>query len=168
MPGPWIRAKFLEAQRAFSQDATRPSDRVAIGSVLLGAIVVGVILVQLGSDRPVLPQIFGSATTSQAARVQSGHVPTPADSVAPTVEAVAQQAQTHAVPGAGSLRRQVGHTDGEGVVLRASRRDDDWTPRGFMDGEWVTVLDQPDPNWALVQGDNGEQGWIPVRYLAAP
>lgn len=51
-------------------------------------------------------------------------------------------------------------------MLRASPRDDDWTPRGFMDGDGVTILDQPNPNWVLVQGDNGEQGWVPTQYLA--
>src|SRR5215471_18456361 len=64
---------FFGAQRASSQDATRPSDRLAIASVLLGGIVVGVVLVaQVGSDHPAVPRLFGAAATSQAPRVQSG------------------------------------------------------------------------------------------------
>ena len=163
MPGPG----FLEARRASSQDATRPSDRVAIATVLLGGIIVVVVLVmQLASDRPRIPQLFDVAATSQPPKVQSGHVPTPADLAAPTVASAPRPAPTPQSPVSDAARRHVVNTDGEGVVLRASPRDDDWTPRGFMDGDWVTMLDQPNPDWVLVQGDNGQQGWVPAQYLA--
>jgi hypothetical protein len=56
-------------------------------------------------------------------------------------------------------------TDGQGVVLRASPRDDR-TPRGFMDTTWVTMLEQRGPDWARVRGDNGQEGWVPARYLS--
>lgn len=57
-------------------------------------------------------------------------------------------------------------TDGTGVVLRASPRDNDWTPRGFMDGAQVEVLERQGPEWARVRGPNGQEGWVPARYLA--
>jgi uncharacterized protein YgiM (DUF1202 family) len=59
----------------------------------------------------------------------------------------------------------VANTDGQGVVLRASPRDDDRTPRGFMDGDAVTVLERSGSDWAHVRGDNGQEGWIPSKYL---
>src|SRR6266699_3622797 len=48
-------------------------------------------------------------------------------------------------------RVRVVNTDGQGVVLRASPRDDDKTPRGFMDGTWVTMLEQHGADWARVR-----------------
>jgi hypothetical protein len=60
----------------------------------------------------------------------------------------------------------VAHTDGAGVVLRASPRDQDWTPRGFMDGAAVTILERQGNDWARVRGANGQEGWVPTRYLA--
>jgi hypothetical protein len=59
----------------------------------------------------------------------------------------------------------VAGTDGAGVVLRASPRDDDRTPRGFMDGAHVTVLERSGAEWARVRGENGQEGWIPARYI---
>jgi len=34
-----------------------------------------------------------------------------------------------------------------------------------MDGDWVTVLERRGADWARVRGDNGEDGWVPARYL---
>ena len=59
----------------------------------------------------------------------------------------------------------VAHTDGVGVVLRASPRDKDLTPRGFMDGTEVTVLERQGADWVRVRGPNNQEGWIPARYL---
>jgi uncharacterized protein YgiM (DUF1202 family) len=59
----------------------------------------------------------------------------------------------------------VAHTDGQGVVLRASPREDDRTPRGFMDGDAVTVLERSGSDWARVRGENGQVGWVPTKYL---
>jgi hypothetical protein len=59
----------------------------------------------------------------------------------------------------------VAHTDGVGVVLRASPKDNDWTPRGFMDGAEVTVLERQGTDWVRVRGANDQEGWIPAKYL---
>jgi SH3 domain-containing protein len=60
----------------------------------------------------------------------------------------------------------VAGTDGTGVVLRASPRDDDWTPRGFMDGARVQVLERSGTDWVRVRGTNDQEGWVPARYLS--
>ena len=66
-------------------------------------------------------------------------------------------------PGA---RLEVRGTDGTGLVLRASPRMDDWTPRGFLEHARVTVEETAGPEWVRVRGDNGLEGWVPTRYLA--
>jgi hypothetical protein len=59
----------------------------------------------------------------------------------------------------------VARTDGQGVVLRSSPNDGDKTPRGFMDGTEVTIVQRQGSDWALVRGANGQEGWVPTRYL---
>jgi hypothetical protein len=110
-----------------------------------------------------VPNLVGTDAGHAASRTASGAVPAaqPKPAAKPTVVAQPTPAPTQSSDG----RRQVTGTDGEGVVLRASPNDDDWTPRGFMDGELVTVLDTSGADWSLVQGDSGEQGWVPTRYL---
>jgi hypothetical protein len=158
---------LLEAERASAQDSTRASDRIALGSALAGGVLVAVILIVQGSSQtPSTARLFGAAAT-EAPRVQSGHVPEAQVAGADTRgNASAAQRPTAVATSDSASRRQVVNTDGQGVVLRASPRDDDWTPRGFMDGDWVTLVDESGLDWALVRGDNDQQGWVPARYLA--
>ena len=62
---------------------------------------------------------------------------------------------------------RVARTDGQGVVLRTAPRENARVPRGLLEGARVTVLDQPDGEWAHVRGDNGLEGWVPIEFLAA-
>jgi hypothetical protein len=161
---------FLEARRAWREDASRPTDRIALGSALVGGLLVlSVLLAQIlfsSVQPPSLSRLLGDGA-SQAPRVTSGHVAaTPAVAApAPTLTAAPTDVPTDVPTGASGERLQVSGTDGQGVVLRASPHEDDKVPRGFMDGSWVTVLDRSGPDWALVLGDNGQQGWVPVHYL---
>ena len=51
-------------------------------------------------------------------------------------------------------------------MLRASPRADDRTPRGLMEGSWVTLLERRGSDWARVRSDDGQEGWVPARYLS--
>jgi hypothetical protein len=149
------------------QDSTRPTDRLALASALLGGLVVAAVLaapIFSGGEARPRTDLAGISATNQPARPQAGVQPTPSTSaVASPAHAANLTSRTPAAPTGDRLR--VAHTDGQGVVLRASPRDDDWTPRGFMDGDWVTVLEQRGADWARVRSDNGQEGWVPVRYL---
>jgi hypothetical protein len=145
-----------------------------------GLLVLSVLLAQIvfsSVQPPSLSRLLGDGA-SQAPRVTSGHVaatpavaaPAPTLTAAPTdvptdVPSAPSDAPGDVPTGASGERLQVSGTDGQGVVLRASPHEDDKVPRGFMDGSWVTVLDRSGPDWALVLGDNGQQGWVPVHYL---
>jgi hypothetical protein len=158
---------FFEAQRASTQDSTRASDRIALASAFVGGVLVAVILiVQANSQTPTTARLFGAAATP-APHVQPGHQAEPQDATADSGIKTSAVVQPTAVPTEDlpGTRRQVVGTDGQGVVLRASPREDDRTPRGFMDGDWVTLEDRSGPDWALVRGDNGQEGWVPARYL---
>jgi Bacterial SH3 domain len=155
---------LLEADREAKQDATRASDRIAIASALVGGLLVGGFLIAQslfgGSGGHSMSSVLGNGA-SQAPRTTAGHVPETAQASSPT-----SATQPTAAPTANSTdRRQVRGTDNEGVVLRASPRDDDKLPRGFLEGDWVTILERSGADWALVRGDNGQQGWVPTRYL---
>jgi hypothetical protein len=88
----------------------------------------------------------------------------PPRDAAPVVEASARpDSAPQAAPASDTVT--VAGTEGTGVVLRASPHDADWTPRGFMDGAQVTVLERLDAEWVRVRGENGQEGWIPARYI---
>jgi SH3-like domain-containing protein len=58
----------------------------------------------------------------------------------------------------------VAYTDGEGVVLRSEPRLEARLPHGYTEGTVVTVL-EPSGDWLRVRGEDGQEGWIPTRYL---
>jgi hypothetical protein len=149
----------LGAERS-RQDSTRPGDRLAIGSALLGGLIVAALLIgrTLFSGSQSSPETLGVTSTPQPTHVLP-------DALA-SVPASSPVAANPVGPGRSAVTRaQIAHTDGQGVVLRASPREDDRTPRGFMDGDSVTVLERQGSDWARVRGDNSQEGWIPARYL---
>ncbi len=168
-----------------ADDGHETRDRVAILAVLGGGILAGLIVAwNLSAGPPMsvqfdLTRLQGS---EQAARKLSGHLPCAPDTgrctpdnpantaevpprdAAPVVEApVHQDVAPQAAPASDTAT--VAGTEGTGVVLRASPHDADWTPRGFMDGAQVTVLERLDGDWVRVRGDNGQEGWLPARYI---
>jgi hypothetical protein len=152
-----------------SQDASRPTDRIAIASVLVAGLLVGVVLaMRFGFSSPgpaATPRVLGVGAAGQPTHVQVGYQPTTAPSGSSAAPAVSTRSTATATSEA-EERMRVVNTDGQGVVLRDSPREDDRTPRGFMDGTWVTILEQHGPDWARVRGDNGQEGWVPSRYLS--
>jgi len=160
------RSPLLD-QRAPGQDSTRPTDRIALGSTLLGSLLVAAVLAArvIFSGRETRPStdVLGASATRQATRVEAGYATVAATSPAAAGRIPGSPSPTPS--GQAGDRLRVARTDGQGVVLRASPREDDWTPRGFMDGDWVTVLERRGADWARVRGDNGEDGWVPARYL---
>jgi hypothetical protein len=156
------------ARRPSSQDSSRPTDRLALVSALLGGLLVAAVLaapIFSGNDAGPRTDLAGISAANQPTRTQAGFQPTPSASAsASPVRAANLSSATPTAPIGDRLR--VAHTDRQGVVLRASPHDADWTPRGFMDGDWVTVLERLGADWARVRGDNGQEGWVPARYLA--
>ena len=135
-----------------------------------GLVVVAVLIGRWGFSTPQGGISLGALTNDAVPKVQSGYVPSATEAARVGASATATPVpQLRPTPEpASNARHQIARTDGQGVVLRATPRDDDRTPRGFMDGDWVTVMDRSGSNWALVQGDNGQKGWIPAQYLAGP
>jgi hypothetical protein len=144
--------------------------------VLLGGFIFGG-FVFWRMSMPAVPapsvDLLGlKAEVKQAARPGSGY---PAALAPQPVQAQAQpQAEPEPVtepaaePTAAPAETGMAHvanTDGAGVVLRSEPRDNAWTPRGYMDGAEVTVLERHGPDWARIRGANGQEGWVPARYL---
>jgi hypothetical protein len=153
---------------------------LAMAMVLLGglltAVFVGVRLAERPGDAARFDPFAFISAPRQAERVQSGFRAGVTPAVAEEAPAEATQAVTTAPtvaptavpPQVETGRATVAHTDGQGVVLRASPQAKDLTPRGFMDGAKVTIVRREGSDWVLVRGDNGLEGWIPARYLASP
>ena len=103
-----------------------------------------------------------------AALAPQPQAPAAAEAQQPQEQAQAQptaqpQATATAAPNGAA---HVAHTDGVGVVLRSAPKDDARTPRGFKEGAEVTILERQGNDWAHVRGANGQEGWVPAKYLA--
>jgi Bacterial SH3 domain len=157
-----------------SYEPRRTRDRIAIVLALIGGLVGGAYAawnVTFGVPAPALNHTDGQI----AVRPLSGAQPAAPPAISATAPPAAAQTQPTSPPAPTAKPSDdqpqpavVTGTDGTGVVLRASPRDNDWTPRGFMDGAQVQVLERMGADWARVRGANGQEGWVPARYLAAP
>jgi hypothetical protein len=147
-----------------------------MGGLIGGAIVAAQLWSGPAPSTGARIDVLAAISGPRPERVQSGYqapakpaVTEAAPPAALSSEAAAPAAaEPTAVPTVEPGRATVAHTDGVGVVLRASPRDNDWTPRGFMDGTGVTILQRQGNDWAYIRGDNGQEGWVPARYLVAP
>jgi hypothetical protein len=142
---------------------------VLVGALLAGAVVAW--KVTAGNSAPAISLDGAAARSAErplsgaqpgtTAMIADAPVETGTNPVSPS-----QAAPTPTVPPNSGEPAVVTGTDGVGVVLRASPKDNDWTPGGFMDGQQVVVLERAGADWARVRGANGQEGWIPTRYLS--
>ena len=133
-----------------------------MGSMLAGGLVVAAVLLArtaiVGAQSRSDPDLAGLTAARQPTHVVAG--------AQPSGQMSSPVAASSATPSASANgRAHIAHTEGQGVVLRASPREEDRTPRGFMDGDVVTVLERQGSDWARVRGDNGQEGWVPAAYL---
>jgi Bacterial SH3 domain len=155
-----------------------------VGAVVLLVLVAGLLFggfvfwrTSLPVQAPKVDVLGAQAESRPASRPGSGYpaalAPQPAQAQGPAAvadqPAVAEaqptaQAAPAATPAPTGVAH-VAHTDGVGVVLRSAPKDDAWTPRGFMDGAEVTVLERQGQDWAHIRGANGQEGWVPAKYL---
>jgi uncharacterized protein YgiM (DUF1202 family) len=106
-----------------------------------------------GADAPSRPA--PAATTSGASTAEpAAGADRPAAEAPPAAD----------LPVGGQAR--VANTDNLGVVLRTAPRPDARVPRGLMEGAAVTLVERAGDEWAHVRAANGQQGWVPLRYLA--
>ena len=172
-----MRAGTSSWERSSSHWERSEGDDAHIGLVIL--IVLHVALTfggfvywrtSVGLRPPSLDALTGRSDAA-VQRPGSGYQPwsqSPAQAQAQQAQAKPAEAPRAAVQATATPSApvaHVAHTDGVGVVLRASPRDKDWTPRGFMDGTEVTVLERQGADWVRVRGPNNQEGWIPARYL---
>lgn len=145
---------------------------VLLGGFLFGAFVFWNVT---GGLRAPSIDVLGARAESRAVeRPGSGYKPSAAAPAQAAQQAAAVEAKPEAQPTvqptvqptpAAGASAHVAHTDGEGVVLRSSPKDSDRMPRGFMDGAEVTILEKQGTDWVRVRGANGQEGWIPSKYV---
>src|SRR5438128_125162 len=129
----------------------------------LNGIVGWVPSTQVVVDGEAPPQtVAASASTGTAGVVTPQMGAASASASAPTVPGTPGPGQ---VPGATTERGKVGNTDGVGVVLRNSPRDADRSRTGLMDGAGVSVVERSGSDWVHVHAENGQEGWVPARYV---
>lgn len=139
-----------------------------LGGLMVGGLVAWHIGVRSPLRVPGIDVMGARSETRPPSRALAGAVsgPPPAVVAAPTSPPAPQSQAQPTRQATPSDHASVAKTDGVGVVLRASPRDDDWTPRGFMDGDAVTILERQGDDWARIRGPNNQEGWVPTRYLS--
>lgn len=175
---PWIRQRDAE-----------PGAGLALGMMALLIVSIGVILVSGQLLQVTIPPFLAHvADPTLPTRPLDGATPVPkltaaalsANPVtlaAPVDEPAAMSepapppaaaAQAPASPQqlAVGSRARIANTDGVGVVLYSAPRPNARQPAGLMEGTTVTVLERVDTEWARVQADNRQAGWIHAEFLA--
>ncbi len=143
---------------------------VMLLALLGGLIFGGFVFWQMSRGAVSAPsiEILAASTESRPpVRALSGAINPPQAAAAAAAPTALPQPTTPPQPtrAANPDAARVAHTDGVGVVLRASPHDNDWTPRGFMDGDAVTILERKGDDWVRVRGPNDQEGWVPAKYL---
>jgi hypothetical protein len=182
-------ATIYEQRRRRRSEAVDGSGAgLAIVIVLIGGLMAGALISTRFGGPPAAEapriDVLGVLSPPRPERVQSGFQTNSRPSTDPAAEApgslsastagAAAAAGAPAVPTAVPTavpsptaapgRATIANTDGVGVVLRSSPVDTAWTPRGFMDGTSITILERQGSDWLRVRGDNGQEGWIPAKY----
>jgi hypothetical protein len=133
--------------------------------------VIGQIVGPAPASRPVEGVVSGTRLTAAAlaATPHNAAMDRSEEAAAPGPDAATATTDETAAPTAGSLavgaRARVANTDGMGVVLYAAPRAGARQPAGLLEGTLVTVLDLSGSEWARVQADNRQAGWIHATYL---
>lgn len=160
------------------------------GVLLLGVILVSGLISRVSEwvDEPLSRAGLSVSSTSAVQRPLSGSKsgqasdqaetlpalqpvatarPVPTAAPVPVVASSPRLGETAGVVRAGAGRVRVTGTDGEGVVLRSAPRPEARIPLGFLEGAALTLLEPVAGEWAHVRGDNGQEGWVPARYVVA-
>jgi hypothetical protein len=88
--------------------------------------------------------------------------------VEPAVSAPAPDERANTAPGLTvGAHARVANTDGLGVVLHTAPRADARQPAGLLEGTRVTVVELVGAEWARVQAENRQDGWVATTFLAA-
>jgi hypothetical protein len=155
----------------------------ALTGLMLGLLLAGFLVAAL------VPQILDSvplhlprprAERTNPARPTAGVVPPAAPAqaeaaplqgepaVEPAVRPTAPEERADAAPGLTvGARARVANTDGLGVVLHTAPRADARQPAGLLEGTRVTVVELVGAEWARVQAENRQGGWVATTFLAA-
>jgi hypothetical protein len=87
--------------------------------------------------------------------------------VEPAVRPTAPEERADAPGLTVGARARVANTDGLGVVLHTAPRADARRPAGLLEGTRVTVVELVGAEWARVQAEARQDGWVATAFLAA-
>lgn len=165
---PWVRQRGDESNAALG----------LVVVLLLTIGITGMLLSWQVLDVSLPRTLSPASSTAALDRPADGAAPAmklplaaPADEVsaAPVADAPAAPAPVAHDPAPPALdagaRARVANTDGLGVVFYAAPRDNARQPAGLLEGRVVTVLERSGDEWARVQSDAKQSGWVRAQYL---
>jgi hypothetical protein len=82
---------------------------------------------------------------------------TPPDQAAPTTQTAGELTA--------GTRARVANTDGLGVVFYAAPQPGARRPAGLLEGTTVTIVEVAGNEWARVQSDARQTGWVRAEFL---
>ena len=110
-----------------------------------------------GTAPPVAASPAEATVTAPAEATETGSA-APVESVKP------EDAAPHTLAVGG--RARVVNTQGLGVVLHSAPSKESRRPAGLLEGTSVTVVELAGQDWARVQSDTRQDGWVPSAFLA--
>lgn len=176
----WMRQREAEAGTG-----------VALGIVIVAVLAIGIAALVLSGQivqvtvPHIMSQIIGPAPSSRPVEgvVQAPKLSAAALATTPHGAATGSSDATAATSADGpaattdeapapptpalavGARARIANTDGMGVVLYAAPRAGARQPAGLLEGTQVTVLDLSGSEWARVQADNRQAGWVHASFL---
>jgi len=104
------------------------------------------------------------AASPAEATVNAPAEATEIESAAPAESAKPEDAAPLTLAAGG--RATVVNTQGVGVVLHSAPNKESRRPAGLLEGTGVTVVELAGQDWARVQSDTRQTGWVPSAFLA--
>jgi hypothetical protein len=122
---------------------------------------------EVPASRSLVITLLQSIRTRSSARTAPLATPAPADTPPTPIIESAPDASGPPVPRlvVGGQARVV-KTDGLGLILHAAPNTETRRPAGLLEGTTVTILELASDEWARVQAETQQVGWVPTGFLA--
>ena len=167
---PWVRPRPTES------DSALPFVMVVLLTVGATALLLSSQLLEITIPRSLVPKtrsvtlsrlIQDAPPATELVAAAATEEPTEGLAVtppAPVAEAPPPAPEPPAL--AVGARARVANTDNLGVAFSSAPRDGARLPAGLLEGATVTVLERSGEDWARVQSDGKQAGWVRTMYLA--
>ena len=167
---PWVRPRTTEA------DSALPFVMMVLLTAGTTALLLTSQLLEITIPRSLIPKprsvtlsrpIQDTPPATELVTAAAADEPTEGPAVTPPAP-VAEATPPASEPPRFAIgaRTRIANTDDLGVIFSSAPRDGARLPAGPLEGTTVTVLERAGEDWARVQSDAKQAGWVRTMYLA--